>query len=224
MARSPSSSTRSTARSTRSAASRSSPCRWPSPKAPRWRRRLRVRPRLRLGRGVVGDAWGGRQARRRCARRPAAQGDDRAARARGDEDRLIAEHAQALTPNRRAAARDGLARAVALPPRRRARRRRSIVAAGEVGRHRRRPARRAGAGPHCRALRRAAALVRAARTSFSGRVLRAAGTPEACASVTRRRRSVRRSTIPPCDPGLLALVLGLLVAPVAGAPWESRRR
>ena len=76
---------------------------------------------------------------------------------------LVAEHAPASDADRRAAAGDGIARALALPPRSRAGGRRRVAAAGEVGGHRGGAAARTGAGPHRRALRRAAARGRAAR-------------------------------------------------------------
>ena len=140
------------------------------------RRRLRLRLRLRHLGGVDGRARRRRAPERRAARAGAAEGVDRAARARGDANRPGGPARAGARRPRAPAADLRLAGDLALPPRRRPRGRGLLAEAGPLGGHRGGAAARPGAGLGDRPARRAAVRHGAARPR---------------GSVTSRRRRAR---------------------------------
>ena len=97
---------------------------------------LRLRPRLRLRRGVDGERGSGRLPERRPARRGEAEGRDRDPLVRGDDDGPGRGEGGLDGRERLPPPDHGLARPLALPPRRGTRRRRLLAEARPFGRHR----------------------------------------------------------------------------------------
>ena len=107
-------------------------------------RRLRLRPRLRHGRGVDGDARRGRVPERRAARSDRPKEKIEVLALEATVAASVADKAVAFAPLAKRLADHGLARALALLPRGGPRRRRLLAEGGARGRHRRRAAPAAG--------------------------------------------------------------------------------